>query len=56
MLLKGLNLCSGHMNNWQYLSLGDLEQNELFQPRPQGAFPWPWEKRPGDEVGTFPQK
>ena len=30
MLLKGLNLCSGHMNNWQYRSLGDLEQNELF--------------------------
>ena len=21
------------------------------QPRPQGAFPWLWEKRPGDEVG-----
>ena len=22
----------------------------LAQPRPQGAFPWLWEKRPGDEV------
>ena len=21
-----------------------------MQPRPQGAFPWLWEKRPGDEV------
>ena len=21
-----------------------------LQPRPQGAFPWLWEKRPGDEV------
>ena len=23
------------------------------QPRPQGAFPWLWEKRPGDEVGAW---
>ena len=23
-------LWSEHMNNWQYLSLGDPEQNELF--------------------------
>ena len=23
-------MCSEHMNNWQCLSLGDLEQNELF--------------------------
>ena len=35
-LLKGLRagpkVCSEHMNDWQYLSLGDLEQNE-FSPK-----------------------
>ena len=25
-------------------------RGSFFQPRPQGAFPWLWEKRPGDEV------
>ena len=32
-LLKGLRpgskVCSEHMDDWQYLSLGDLEQNEF---------------------------
>ena len=23
-------MCSEHMNDWQYLSLGDQEQNEFF--------------------------
>ena len=31
---KGLRLvskvCSEHKNDWQYLSLGDLEENEIF--------------------------
>ena len=35
-LLKGLRpgpkVCSEHMNDWQYLWLGDLEQNE-FSPK-----------------------
>ena len=26
----GSKVCSEHMNDWQYLSLGDLEQNEFF--------------------------
>ena len=26
----GWKLCSAHMIDWQYLSLGDLEQNEIF--------------------------
>ena len=26
------------------------------QPRPQGAFPWLWEKRPGDEVALTPER
>ena len=29
-LRPGSKKCSEHMNNWQYLSSGDLEQNELF--------------------------
>ena len=26
----GSKVCSEHMNDWQYLSLGHLEQNEFF--------------------------
>ena len=29
-LRPGLKVCSEHMNDWQYLSLGDLEQDEFF--------------------------
>ena len=29
-LRPGSKVCSEHMNDWQYLSLGDLEQNEFF--------------------------
>ena len=29
-LRPGSKMCSEQMNNWQYLSIGDLEQNELF--------------------------
>ena len=29
----------------------------VAQPRPQGAFPWLWETRPGDEVaGRYLQR
>ena len=28
----GLKACSENMNDWQYLSLGDLKQNE-FSPK-----------------------
>ena len=33
-----------------YLLIHDLF-HDFEQPRPQGAFPWLREKRPGDEVG-----
>ena len=26
-------MCSEHMNDWQYLSLGDLQNNEIFSPK-----------------------
>ena len=29
-LRPGSKVCSEHMNDWQYLSLGDQEQNEFF--------------------------
>ena len=29
-LRPGSKVCSENMNDWQYLSLGDLEQNEFF--------------------------
>ena len=29
-LRPGSKVCSEYMNDWQYLSLGDLEQNEFF--------------------------
>ena len=29
-LRPGSKVCSEHMNDWQYLSLGNLEQNEVF--------------------------
>ena len=28
----------------------------LTPTRPQGAFPWLWEKRPGDEVALTPER
>ena len=34
----GSKMCFEHMNNWQYLSLGDLEQNELFSKSKSGGF------------------
>ena len=40
-LVQGFLACQTKV----YLSLHKSEQ-----PRPQGAFPWLWEKRPGDEV------
>ena len=30
VLRPGSKVCSENMNDWQYLSLGDLEQNEFF--------------------------
>ena len=32
------------------LRKGIFKLQNTAQPRPQGAFPWLWEKRPGDEV------
>ena len=29
-LRPGSKVCSEHMNDWQYLSQGDLEQTEFF--------------------------
>ena len=29
-LRSGSKMCSENINKWQYLSLGNLEQNELF--------------------------
>ena len=29
-LRPGSKVCSEHMNDWQYLTLGDLEENEVF--------------------------
>ena len=29
-LRPGLKVCSEHINDWQYLSLGDLEQDDFF--------------------------
>ena len=26
-------MCSEHLNDWQYLSLGDLQNNEIFSPK-----------------------
>ena len=30
VLRPGSKMCSENINKWQYLSLGNLEQNELF--------------------------
>ena len=32
-LMSGSKACSENMNDWQYISLGDLEQNEFFSPK-----------------------
>ena len=43
---RGLRLgskeCSEHMNDWQYLSPGDLEQNEFFLKSKPWEFFVPW--------------